>query len=130
GRKWTRRWPPGCPDRRGRAWRTCCSEMTSPAASCRSLGRARWRRSRSTWAMSLTIRCSRSGLASRTSGSIGAATVEHYRNGPKQYLDIHQQRPVVNVVLVEAQTLLEGEKVASTHLPQAGNAGRRLYHGL
>ena len=38
-------WLPGP---KARAWPTCCSATTSPPASCRSRGRARWSRSRST----------------------------------------------------------------------------------
>ena len=49
--------------RRGRAWPTCCSATTSRRASCRTRGRGRWRRSRSTSATRSTTRCSRSGSA-------------------------------------------------------------------
>ena len=44
----TRSSPPGCRGPRARAWPTCCSATTSRPASCRSRGRSRWSRSRST----------------------------------------------------------------------------------
>ena len=52
-------WLPGT---EGLGVATCCSATTSRRASCRSAGRGRWRRSRSTSATPRTTRCSRMDL--------------------------------------------------------------------
>src|SRR6266498_796181 len=53
----------------------------------------------------------------------GAASAQHRRNRPQQYLEIQPRRPVVDVLQVELHPAVEVDLVAAAHLPEAREAG-------
>ena len=61
----------------------------------------------------------------------GPFPVEHGRDCLRYHLDIHQKRPLLDVLEVQVDHLLEPGVASSPHLPVAGEAGldRQAAHG-
>ena len=61
----------------------------------------------------------------------GPFPVEHGRDCLRYHLDIHQKRPLLDVLEVQVDHLLEPGVAAAPHLPVAGEAGldRQAAHG-
>src|SRR5258708_40080085 len=53
----------------------------------------------------------------------GSRSSNHGRNGHRQNLQIEPQRPFIQIFQIEFHPLLESDRTATLHLPQAGNPG-------
>src|SRR5688572_1618155 len=77
-----------------------------------------------TWAGTVpTVDAGCQRLRARSGRSIRAATEEQRRDGLGEDGQVDEERPVVDVVEVEAGVVLEGGRAAPVDLPEAGDAG-------
>ena len=57
---------------------------------------------------------------------IGASSLDDFKDGEEEYLDIEQHGIVCNVVYVELGVQMHGQFASSVHLPPSRNTGRDL----